>query len=60
MIPGRLCLGSGKREAGRPVELTIRKYEGQPIGYVNLYYLIPEKRGTLSVCSKLFSKAQCA
>lgn len=27
------------------LELTIRKYEGNEIGYVNLYYLIPEARG---------------
>ncbi|OLS02007.1 GNAT family N-acetyltransferase [Tissierella creatinophila] len=27
------------------IELTIRKYEGKTIGYTNLYYLIPEKRG---------------
>lgn len=27
------------------LELTIRKYEGNNIGYVNLYYLIPEMRG---------------
>lgn len=27
------------------LELTIVEYEGRSIGYVNLYYLIPEKRG---------------
>lgn len=27
------------------LELTIRKYQGENIGYVNLYYLIPEMRG---------------
>ena len=27
------------------LELTIKEYEGKEIGYVNLYYLIPEKRG---------------
>ncbi|WP_338418771.1 GNAT family N-acetyltransferase [Paraliobacillus zengyii] len=27
------------------LELTIRAYEGIAIGYVNLYYLIPEMRG---------------
>lgn len=27
------------------LELSIRKYEGRNIGYVHLYYLIPEKRG---------------
>ena len=27
------------------LELTIRKYEGKTIGYVNLYYLTPEMRG---------------
>ena len=27
------------------IELTIREYEGKIIGYINLYYLIPEKRG---------------
>ncbi|MGV3467435.1 MAG: GNAT family N-acetyltransferase [Heyndrickxia sp.] len=35
-------------ENGVPIgqlELTIKKYEGKEIGYVNLYYLIPEKRG---------------
>ncbi|WP_338053742.1 GNAT family N-acetyltransferase [Salsuginibacillus kocurii] len=27
------------------LELTIREYEGNDIGYVNLYYLIPKTRG---------------
>ncbi|MFZ3579216.1 GNAT family N-acetyltransferase [Virgibacillus sp. DJP39] len=27
------------------LELTIREYQGKKIGYVNLYYLRPEKRG---------------
>lgn len=27
------------------LELTVKEYEGKEIGYVNLYYLIPEKRG---------------
>ena len=27
------------------LELTIKEYKGNKIGYVNLYYLIPEKRG---------------
>lgn len=27
------------------LELTIKEYEAKQIGYVNLYYLIPEKRG---------------
>ncbi|MFD1851820.1 GNAT family N-acetyltransferase [Oceanobacillus bengalensis] len=27
------------------LELSIREYNGENIGYVNLYYLIPEKRG---------------
>lgn len=27
------------------LELTIREFEGKEIGYVNLYYLIPEIRG---------------
>jgi len=27
------------------LELTVKEYEGKVIGYVNLYYLIPEKRG---------------
>ncbi|MFA5576499.1 MAG: GNAT family N-acetyltransferase [Tissierellaceae bacterium] len=27
------------------IELTIREYMGKTIGYINLYYLIPEKRG---------------
>lgn len=27
------------------LELTVREYEGIDIGYVNLYYLIPEMRG---------------
>jgi len=27
------------------LELTIKDYNGSKIGYVNLYYLIPEKRG---------------
>ena len=35
-------------EAGELIgqlELSIREYEGQRIGYVNLYYLAPESRG---------------
>ena len=34
-------------ENGEPIgqlELTVKEYEGKEIGYVNLYYLIPEKR----------------
>ncbi|QKE76107.1 GNAT family N-acetyltransferase (plasmid) [Arthrobacter citreus] len=27
------------------LELTVKEYDGKVIGYVNLYYLIPEKRG---------------
>ncbi|MEJ8767739.1 GNAT family N-acetyltransferase [Oceanobacillus sp. HCA-5259] len=27
------------------LELSIREYEGKNIGYIHLYYLIPEKRG---------------
>jgi ribosomal protein S18 acetylase RimI-like enzyme len=27
------------------LELTLKEYEGKEIGYVNLFYLIPEKRG---------------
>jgi len=27
------------------LELTLTEYEGRRIGYVNLYYLIPDKRG---------------
>jgi RimJ/RimL family protein N-acetyltransferase len=27
------------------LELTLIQYEGKEIGYVNLYYLVPEKRG---------------
>lgn len=27
------------------LELTVKEYKGKEIGYVNLYYLIPEKRG---------------
>jgi ribosomal protein S18 acetylase RimI-like enzyme len=27
------------------LELTIKEYKGSKVGYVNLYYLIPEKRG---------------
>ncbi|MRG85687.1 GNAT family N-acetyltransferase [Salinibacillus xinjiangensis] len=27
------------------LELSIREYDGKDIGYVHLYYLIPEKRG---------------
>lgn len=27
------------------LELTLKEYDGKQIGYVNLYYLIPEKRG---------------
>lgn len=35
-------------ENGLPIgqlELTVKEYEGKEIGYVNLYYLVPEKRG---------------
>ncbi len=35
-------------EDGSPIgqiELTIVEYEGSKIGYINLYYLIPKKRG---------------
>lgn len=35
-------------EDGIPIgqlALTIREYKGSKIGYVNLYYLIPQKRG---------------
>ena len=35
-------------ESGEPIgqlELTIKEYKGSKVGYVNLYYLIPEKRG---------------
>lgn len=28
------------------LELSVREYEGKDIGYVHLYYLIPDKRGT--------------
>lgn len=27
------------------LELTVKEYAGKEIGYVNLYYLVPEKRG---------------
>ena len=27
------------------LELTVKEYKGKEIGYVNLYYLVPEKRG---------------
>jgi GNAT superfamily N-acetyltransferase len=27
------------------LELTVKEYVGKEIGYVNLYYLVPEKRG---------------
>ncbi|MBP1969849.1 RimJ/RimL family protein N-acetyltransferase [Virgibacillus natechei] len=27
------------------LELTIREFEGKEIGYINLYYLVPEMRG---------------
>lgn len=27
------------------MELTIREFEGKEIGYINLYYLVPEMRG---------------
>ncbi|MED4920907.1 GNAT family N-acetyltransferase [Weizmannia sp. CD-2023] len=36
-------------ENGVPIgqlEVTRKDFEGKPIGYVNLYYLIPEKRGS--------------
>ena len=47
-------------EEGRPIgqlELTIKDYQGERIGYVNLYYLIPEKRG-LGYGKKLHDYAQ--
>lgn len=36
------------KEKSKPIgqlELSIREFEGQEIGYVHLYYLVPEKRG---------------
>ncbi|WP_174730494.1 GNAT family N-acetyltransferase [Mesobacillus harenae] len=38
------------------LELTMKQYEGKDIGYVNLYYLIPEKRG-MGLGSKLHDYA---
>jgi ribosomal protein S18 acetylase RimI-like enzyme len=38
------------------LELTVKQYEGKDIGYVNLYYLIPEKRG-MGIGSKLHDYA---
>lgn len=35
-------------ENGTPIgqiELTIRQNEGQRIGYINLYYIVPDKFG---------------
>lgn len=36
------------RDSGKPIgqmELAIREYEGNAVGYVHLYYLVLEKRG---------------
>ncbi|WP_440895574.1 GNAT family N-acetyltransferase [Amphibacillus sp. Q70] len=36
------------KEDGKDIgqlELTVREYQGKEIGYVNLYYLVPNKRG---------------
>lgn len=41
---GFVLVEEGGKYIGQ-LELTIREYEGNDIGYVNLYYLIPEFRG---------------
>lgn len=41
---GFVLVKENKKHVGQ-LELSIRKYEGKYIGYVHLYYLIPEERG---------------
>ncbi|WP_101844706.1 GNAT family N-acetyltransferase [Halobacillus sp. Marseille-P3879] len=41
---GFVLVEEDKRYIGQ-LELSIREYEGKMIGYVHLYYLIPEMRG---------------
>lgn len=43
--PDGLVLVEENGEYIGQLELTIREYQGKTIGYVNLYYLTPEKRG---------------
>ncbi|WP_409289601.1 GNAT family N-acetyltransferase [Peribacillus sp. SCS-37] len=44
-FPGGFVLAVEKEAPIGQLELTIKEYEGKQIGYVNLYYLTPEKRG---------------
>ncbi|MGF2614661.1 GNAT family N-acetyltransferase [Rossellomorea aquimaris] len=45
MFPGGFVLAKEEGNYIGQLELTIREYEGTAIGYVNLYYLVPEMRG---------------
>ncbi|MGD7024276.1 GNAT family N-acetyltransferase [Rossellomorea vietnamensis] len=44
-FPGGFVLAKENGSYIGQLELTIREYEDKTIGYVNLYYLIPEMRG---------------
>lgn len=55
-FPDGLVLVMEEDNAIGQLELTIREYNGNQIGYVNLYYLIPEKRG-LGIGKKLHHHA---
>lgn len=45
IFPEGLVLVEEDGELIGQIELSIREYEGRDIGYINLYYLVPEKRG---------------
>lgn len=44
-FPNGFVLAKENDETVGQLELSIREYNGKNIGYVHLYYLIPEKRG---------------
>ncbi|MDM5199811.1 GNAT family N-acetyltransferase [Fictibacillus enclensis] len=44
-FPKGFVLVEKERKYIGQLELTVREFEGNDIGYVNLYYLIPEMRG---------------
>ncbi|MGE6298363.1 GNAT family N-acetyltransferase [Guptibacillus hwajinpoensis] len=44
-FPGGFVMIEKDAEFIGQLELTVREYEGRKIGYVNLYYLVPESRG---------------
>lgn len=44
-FPNGFVLVKENNEAIGQLELSIREYKGKNIGYVHLYYLIPDKRG---------------